>query len=73
MATLEKLPGIHALISKRVKVERKTHREISEELRGLYPGVNGRVYIYNMQSSEEFLHKKRYIYKIFMMRRKHGE
>lgn len=41
MATLEALPGIHALISRRVKEERKTQREISEELKTMYPGVRG--------------------------------
>ena len=41
MATLEKLPAIHALISKRVKEERKSHKQISVELKGLYPGVRG--------------------------------
>ena len=35
---MEKLPGIH---SKRVKKERRSHKQISEELKGLYPGVRG--------------------------------
>ena len=41
MATMEMLPGSHALISKRVKEERKSHKQISVELKGLYPGVRG--------------------------------
>ena len=41
MSTLETLPCIHALILKRVQEERKSYKQISEELKGLYPGVRG--------------------------------
>ena len=41
MSTLETLPGVHSLISKRVKEERRSHTQISEELKVLYPGVLG--------------------------------
>lgn len=41
MMATELLPGIHALISKRVKEERRSHKQISVELKGLYPGVRG--------------------------------
>ena len=41
MSTLETIPGVHSLISKRVTEERKSLKQISEELKGLYPGVRG--------------------------------
>ena len=41
MSTLETLPGVYSLISKRVKEERRSHKQISEELKVLYPGVRG--------------------------------
>ena len=41
MASSATLPGIHSLISERVVEERKSHQQISEELKALYPGIRG--------------------------------
>lgn len=40
MATLETIPHILSFVSRRVE-ERKTHKQISEELNRLYPGIRG--------------------------------
>ena len=53
MATLEVLPGIHTIIMRRVQQERKSHKQISEELKGLYPGVRG----LSMRSVRRFCEK----------------
>ena len=41
MTTLEGLPGIELFIRQRVEEQQKTHREVSDELMLLHPGVRG--------------------------------
>ena len=41
MSTLERLPGVGSLIVRRVNVERRGYKEISEELKAMYPGIRG--------------------------------
>ena len=38
---MEMIPNVQSLISKKVTEERKTHKEISDELKQIYPGVSG--------------------------------
>lgn len=38
---MEMIPNVQSLISKKVTEERKTHKEISDELKQIYPEVSG--------------------------------
>lgn len=41
MATIATIPGAHALVRKLVVDDRKSHRDISDELRRRYPSTRG--------------------------------
>ena len=41
MATLATIPGAHALVRKLVVEDRRSHRDISDELRRRYPTMRG--------------------------------
>ena len=38
---MESIPNVESLVLKKVVEERKTHKQISDELKRLYPGVPG--------------------------------
>ena len=40
MAALGRIPGIEAFIKQRVETQFKSHKDVSEELKRLYPGVS---------------------------------
>ncbi len=41
MATLDSIVGIEALVRRKVVEERKTHQQISDELKEVYPRMKG--------------------------------
>lgn len=41
MATLEAVPGMLNFVTSSIVMERKSHKEVSDELRGLLPQMSG--------------------------------